>query len=148
MCKSYHWFLTLYFSKSNSLLQEPWLLHEFNEDFYGEELRLVVVGYIRPEVSFEIVSMLLQFSPQSQYSWFLLLTKLYMVTGQFHIPWKPDRKDSRGQKNRRESPWSSDILKTQGRSISKNLFAQGIKSLVIYWIFRFHWCQLHLLERY
>ena len=31
--------------------QEPWLLHEFSEDFYGEELRLVVVGYIRPEVS-------------------------------------------------------------------------------------------------
>uniref|UniRef100_A0A803LPM1 riboflavin kinase n=1 Tax=Chenopodium quinoa TaxID=63459 RepID=A0A803LPM1_CHEQI len=25
---------------------EPWLLHEFEDDFYGEELRLVVVGYI------------------------------------------------------------------------------------------------------
>lgn len=32
------------------LLQEPWLLHDFKEDFYGEELRLVIVGYIRPEV--------------------------------------------------------------------------------------------------
>lgn len=32
------------------LFQEPWLLHDFNEDFYGEELRLVIVGYIRPEV--------------------------------------------------------------------------------------------------
>lgn len=31
---------------------EPWLLHEFNEDFYGEELRVVIVGYIRPEVNF------------------------------------------------------------------------------------------------
>lgn len=31
---------------------EPWLLHEFPEDFYGEELRLVVVGYIRPEADF------------------------------------------------------------------------------------------------
>lgn len=30
--------------------QEPWLLHEFEDDFYGEELRLVIVGYIRPEV--------------------------------------------------------------------------------------------------
>jgi FAD synthase len=32
------------------ILQEPWLLHEFDEDFYGEELRLAIVGYIRPEV--------------------------------------------------------------------------------------------------
>jgi len=31
-------------------LQEPWLLHNFGEDFYGEELRLAIVGYIRPEV--------------------------------------------------------------------------------------------------
>ncbi|XP_021865068.1 bifunctional riboflavin kinase/FMN phosphatase-like isoform X4 [Spinacia oleracea] len=31
---------------------EPWLLHEFEDDFYGEELRLVVVGYIRPEANF------------------------------------------------------------------------------------------------
>ncbi|XP_004504977.1 bifunctional riboflavin kinase/FMN phosphatase [Cicer arietinum] len=31
---------------------EPWLLHDFTEDFYGEELRLVIVGYIRPEVNF------------------------------------------------------------------------------------------------
>ncbi|XP_023000816.1 bifunctional riboflavin kinase/FMN phosphatase isoform X1 [Cucurbita maxima] len=31
---------------------EPWLLHEFHEDFYGEDLRLVLVGYIRPEANF------------------------------------------------------------------------------------------------
>ncbi|KAH7516001.1 hypothetical protein FEM48_Zijuj10G0088200 [Ziziphus jujuba var. spinosa] len=31
---------------------EPWLLHDFNEDFYGEELHIVVVGYIRPEANF------------------------------------------------------------------------------------------------
>ncbi|CAI5492719.1 unnamed protein product [Closterium sp. Naga37s-1] len=31
---------------------EPWLLHDFGEDFYDEELRLVVVGYIRPEADF------------------------------------------------------------------------------------------------
>lgn len=31
---------------------EPWLLHEFKEDFYGEELCLIVVGYIRPEANF------------------------------------------------------------------------------------------------
>ncbi|XP_048135372.1 bifunctional riboflavin kinase/FMN phosphatase isoform X2 [Rhodamnia argentea] len=31
---------------------EPWLLHKFNEDFYGEELRLIILGYIRPEANF------------------------------------------------------------------------------------------------
>ncbi|CAI7879767.1 unnamed protein product [Closterium sp. NIES-54] len=31
---------------------EPWLLHDFGEDFYGEELRLLVVGYIRAEADF------------------------------------------------------------------------------------------------
>ena len=31
---------------------EPHLLHVFPADFYGEELRLVVVGYLRPEASF------------------------------------------------------------------------------------------------
>jgi hypothetical protein len=34
--------------------QEPWLLHEFEDDFYDEELRLVVVGYIRPEVKWQL----------------------------------------------------------------------------------------------
>lgn len=32
------------------VIQEPWLLHDFDEDFYGEELSLVIVGYIRAEV--------------------------------------------------------------------------------------------------
>nr|CAB3475802.1 unnamed protein product [Digitaria exilis] len=31
--------------------KEPWLLHDFAEDFYGEELRLAIVGYIRHEAS-------------------------------------------------------------------------------------------------
>lgn len=31
---------------------EPWLLHKFDDDFYGEELRLAIVGYIRPEANF------------------------------------------------------------------------------------------------
>lgn len=38
-------------TSSVSAAQEPWLLHEFEDDFYDEELRLVVVGYIRPEVT-------------------------------------------------------------------------------------------------
>ena len=31
---------------------EPWILHDFGRDFYGEPLRLVVAGYIRPEADF------------------------------------------------------------------------------------------------
>ncbi|XP_022886311.1 bifunctional riboflavin kinase/FMN phosphatase isoform X1 [Olea europaea var. sylvestris] len=40
-----------YFDNSEKTI-EPWLLHDFNEDFYGEELRLAIVGYIRPEANF------------------------------------------------------------------------------------------------
>ncbi|GAB4826864.1 hypothetical protein Ancab_033743 [Ancistrocladus abbreviatus] len=39
---------------------EPWLLHDFDEDFYGEELRLVVVGYIRPQVNFPSLDSLIE----------------------------------------------------------------------------------------
>jgi FAD synthase len=35
---------------------ESWLLHDFAEDFYGVELRLVVVGYIRSEVGVPIIA--------------------------------------------------------------------------------------------
>jgi riboflavin kinase len=31
---------------------EPHLLHEFPDDFYGEELKFLVCGYVRPERSF------------------------------------------------------------------------------------------------
>ncbi|KAK9064228.1 hypothetical protein SSX86_015608 [Deinandra increscens subsp. villosa] len=40
-----------YFSNTEKSI-EPWLLHKFDEDFYGEELHLVIVGYIRPEANF------------------------------------------------------------------------------------------------
>ncbi|KAK2977115.1 hypothetical protein RJ640_017639 [Escallonia rubra] len=40
-----------YFDNAEKTI-EPWLLHEFDEDFYGEELRLAIVGYIRPEANF------------------------------------------------------------------------------------------------
>ncbi|KAG6547509.1 hypothetical protein Mapa_010957 [Marchantia paleacea] len=39
---------------------EPWLLHEFPDDFYGEELRLIVVGYIRPEANFPSLEALIE----------------------------------------------------------------------------------------
>lgn len=40
------------FYKNKEKTVEPWLLHEFEADFYDEELRLAVVGYIRPEADF------------------------------------------------------------------------------------------------
>ncbi|KAF5208410.1 Riboflavin kinase, partial [Thalictrum thalictroides] len=40
-----------YFNNTEKTI-EPWLLHDFSEDFYGEELRLSIVGYIRPEANF------------------------------------------------------------------------------------------------
>jgi len=32
---------------------EPWILHDYPQDFYGCNLRLLVAAYIRPEVKFE-----------------------------------------------------------------------------------------------
>lgn len=40
-----------YFNNDEKTI-EPWLLHNFNEDFYGEELHLIITGYIRPEANF------------------------------------------------------------------------------------------------
>ncbi|PKU72911.1 bifunctional riboflavin kinase/FMN phosphatase-like [Dendrobium catenatum] len=48
-----------YFNNTEKTV-EPWLLHEFDDDFYGEELRLVVVGYIRPEANFPSLESLIQ----------------------------------------------------------------------------------------
>ncbi|MEW5305405.1 MAG: hypothetical protein WDW38_011321 [Sanguina aurantia] len=31
---------------------EPWLLHEFEKEFYGQEIRLVICAYVRPECDF------------------------------------------------------------------------------------------------
>ncbi|KAL3698140.1 hypothetical protein R1sor_012216 [Riccia sorocarpa] len=48
-----------YFDNSQKTV-EPWLLHEFPEDFYGEQLRLIVVGYIRPEANFPSLEALIE----------------------------------------------------------------------------------------
>ncbi|KAM7500842.1 hypothetical protein LguiA_025256 [Lonicera macranthoides] len=40
-----------YFDNTEKTI-EPWLLYDFDGDFYGEELRLTIVGYIRPEANF------------------------------------------------------------------------------------------------
>ncbi|KAF6167635.1 hypothetical protein GIB67_031218 [Kingdonia uniflora] len=47
-----------YFNNSEKTI-EPWLLHDFDEDFYGEELRLAIVGYIRPEANFSSLESLI-----------------------------------------------------------------------------------------
>ncbi|KAL5996769.1 hypothetical protein ACLOJK_007689 [Asimina triloba] len=48
-----------YFDNTEKTI-EPWLLHDFDEDFYGEELRLAIVGYIRPEANFPSLEALIQ----------------------------------------------------------------------------------------
>ncbi|GAB5036377.1 riboflavin kinase [Nannochloropsis oceanica] len=40
-----------YFKNSQKTV-EPHLLYEFPDDFYGEELKFLVCGYVRPEASF------------------------------------------------------------------------------------------------
>mmetsp|Transcript_5997 Transcript_5997/g.10992 ORF Transcript_5997/g.10992 Transcript_5997/m.10992 type:complete len:180 (+) Transcript_5997:155-694(+) len=40
------------FYKNKERTCEPWILHDFESDFYGEELRLLVCGYIRSEQNF------------------------------------------------------------------------------------------------
>ncbi|KAK4755029.1 hypothetical protein SAY87_008786 [Trapa incisa] len=48
-----------YFNNKEKTI-EPWLLHEFDEDFYGKELHLVIVGYIRPEMNFPSLEKLIE----------------------------------------------------------------------------------------
>jgi len=47
-----------FFSNSSKTI-EPWLLHEFPEDFYDQELRLTVLGYVRPEANFTTLEALI-----------------------------------------------------------------------------------------
>ncbi|KAL8107886.1 hypothetical protein AgCh_024334 [Apium graveolens] len=48
-----------YFNNTEKTI-EPWLLHDFDEDFYGEELDLAIVGYIRPEANFSSLESLIE----------------------------------------------------------------------------------------
>lgn len=48
-----------YFNNAEKTI-EPWLLHDFDDDFYGEELRLAIVGYIRPEANFPSLESLIE----------------------------------------------------------------------------------------
>eukprot|EP00747_Dinoflagellata_sp_TGD_P179174 gnl/TRDRNA2_/TRDRNA2_29527_c0_seq1.p1 gnl/TRDRNA2_/TRDRNA2_29527_c0~~gnl/TRDRNA2_/TRDRNA2_29527_c0_seq1.p1 ORF type:complete len:444 (-),score=70.44 gnl/TRDRNA2_/TRDRNA2_29527_c0_seq1:106-1401(-) len=47
------------FSDVRAKTIEPWILHKFSKDFYGCTLRLLVLGYIRPEAKFESVDQLI-----------------------------------------------------------------------------------------
>jgi FAD synthase len=38
---------------------EPYLLHKFESDFYGQNLRLVMVGYLRPEKNYSSLDALI-----------------------------------------------------------------------------------------
>jgi riboflavin kinase len=38
---------------------EPWILHDFEEDFYGADLRVLVCGWLRPERDFESLEALI-----------------------------------------------------------------------------------------
>ena len=39
------------------IVQEAHLIHEFEDDFYGSELKLVILGYIRPEKNYDSLGM-------------------------------------------------------------------------------------------
>ncbi|XP_066982145.1 riboflavin kinase isoform X2 [Macrobrachium rosenbergii] len=46
-------------SMESYLFQETHILHTFEEDFYGSELRVVMLGYIRPEKNFSSLESLI-----------------------------------------------------------------------------------------
>lgn len=39
--------------KNKDLTVETYIMHEFEEDFYGRELRVLVAGFMRPQVAFK-----------------------------------------------------------------------------------------------
>ncbi|CAJ0637411.1 13172_t:CDS:2 [Entrophospora sp. SA101] len=47
-------------SASASTAAEVHIMHEFSEEFYGKELRVIVLGYIRPERDYISVDSLIQ----------------------------------------------------------------------------------------
>ena len=48
------------FFDNSSKTIEPWLLRDFPDDFYDQELRLVVLGYVRPEANFTTLEALVE----------------------------------------------------------------------------------------
>lgn len=83
------------------------MLHDFDDDFYGEDLRLAIVGYIRPEVSeynnfvFLISIHVCVFLVAAFHSFFLQCGLDH--AGQFPFTRELDREDLRRPENRRDS---------------------------------------------
>ncbi|CAI5734078.1 unnamed protein product [Hyaloperonospora brassicae] len=46
--------------KNEEKTVEPHLLHKFDEDFYGAQLKLLVVGYLRPEMNYTSLELLIK----------------------------------------------------------------------------------------
>lgn len=82
---------SLFFLTECYRFQEPWLLHDFGEDFYGEELRLAIVGYIRPEV---LESKERTKKNRGIYINCLFDSILFELTGEFSVARESDSKDS------------------------------------------------------
>ncbi|KAJ3317511.1 riboflavin kinase [Boothiomyces sp. JEL0866] len=49
MCMSYGW--NPYY-KNEKRSAEVHIIHQFEQDFYGEELKVIILGYIRPELNY------------------------------------------------------------------------------------------------
>ena len=39
---------------------EPHLLHKFEQDFYGAQLKFLIIGYIRPEMNYSSLELLIK----------------------------------------------------------------------------------------
>lgn len=48
-----------YFNNTTKSM-ETHIMHKFNEDFYGKELRVAILGYIRPEENFDSLEALIE----------------------------------------------------------------------------------------
>eukprot|EP00656_Telonema_subtile_P033798 TRINITY_DN376_c0_g1_i6.p1 TRINITY_DN376_c0_g1~~TRINITY_DN376_c0_g1_i6.p1 ORF type:complete len:152 (-),score=37.06 TRINITY_DN376_c0_g1_i6:244-699(-) len=48
------------FYRNQKKTVEPHLIHEFNRDFYGEQLKVLICGFVRPERDFESVQALIE----------------------------------------------------------------------------------------
>lgn len=57
MCMSVGWNPVF---KNKEKTAEPWILHDFGRDFHGEEIRLLVCAWLRPEAEFVSVQALVE----------------------------------------------------------------------------------------
>lgn len=46
--------------KNEKKSMEVHIMHKFNEDFYGKTIRIVILGYLRPELDFDSVESLIK----------------------------------------------------------------------------------------